>query len=662
MYKVTINNNSNTTSIHLPSADPLDPHLNALRKKEKDSNADIINFTILKNNPGYSLLNELTTSMLITDVRDGSGMFDGRLLKITEKMDSNGLFYKEVMAEGSLNYLVDTKTRRYTYELKTPTYILTDLLTKHNSKVGSNKQILLGNIEITNATTISVSYQSTLSAIQLIKSKLGGHFKIRLHGGLRYLDYFNTINSNIRIQLGENMNDMLIENDITEMGTRLIPIGKDDVTIESVNNGVDYIDNSTAINKYGLIEKIVEYRDIEDPVQLKAQILNDLNKHSQPKQMLESSAFDLSVLSNTSSDRFTINRNIRIANPIMAIDTVYEIVEMDTDLLQAYNPRLIISNNPDRLTDTIVDFDSTKSLVNSVISDDGTISTDKLEGKINTQYLDGVIDTLKNQLVASGAYSNVQVVADKGLLFENTNAQSIDYGALYLGPGIFAIANSKTSGGNWNWRSFGTGRGFTADEIVGGILKGIKIQQLSSYGAILAELYKNSNGGLVQIFDNDGNLNVKIGSENGTSSNNGGTLILYDDDSGRPRLELGISKTYGSGTINLKDGSGVVRAALYAGGSSGPTLAILNSSGSARTYLTETTGRINGESIATQNWVRDNAGGGASGGLGYGGAKIYLNPNDSSRLYIQRDTDGALSIHDDSSTYVKISPSACTWY
>lgn len=662
MYKVIISNNSNTTLIHFSSSDPLEPHLNILRKREKDSNADIVNFTILKNNPGYNMLNELTTGILITDMRDETVVFDGRILKVTEKMDSNGLFYKEVISEGSLNYLVDTKTRKYTYELKTPTQILTDLLNKHNSKVSSNKQIRLGNIDITNATTISVNYQSTLSAIQLIKSKLGGHFKIRLQGGIRYLDYFNTINTNIRIQLGENMNDMLKENDITELGTRLIPIGKDDITIETVNNGIDYIDNPTAINKYDIIEKIVEYRDIEDPVQLKAQMLNDMSKHTQPKQMLESSAFDLSVLSNTSSDKFTINKNIRIINPIMAIDAVYEIVEMENDLLQAYNPRLIISNNPDRLTDAIVDFNSTKSLVNSVISDDGTISTDKLDGKINTQYLDGVIDALKNQLVASGSYSNVQVVADKGLLFENTNAQSADYGALYLGPGIFAIANSKTSNGNWNWRSFGTGRGFTADEIVGGILKGIKIQEISNYGTLLAELYKNDKGGLMKILDNDGNLNVTVGSENGTSMNNGGTLILYDDGSDKPRLELGISKDYHSGTINLKDNNGVVRAALYGGGFTGPIIAIMNSNGSLRSYLTESTGKINSETIATQNWVRDNAGGGASGGLGYGGAKIYLNPNDSSRLYIQRDTDGALSIHDDSSTYVKISASACTWY
>jgi hypothetical protein len=461
MYSVTITNGSNDVLIHFPSPEEDTPRLNKLNKKEKDSNADLLNLTIFYNNPGYGLLNELTTKILITDVRDDSKEFDGRILKIIEKMDSNGLFYKEVTAEGSLNYLLDSKTRKLVYELKTPVEIFTDLLNEHNSKVGVDKQIQLGNIEMTNATTISVSYQTTLSAIQLVRSNLGGHFKIRLENGIRYLDYFKTINTNITIQLGENMKDMLVENDITDMGTRFIPIGKDELTIEEINDGVDYIDNVEAIAKYGIIEKIVEYNDIDDPIQLKAQMINDLKTQSQPKQILESSALDLSVLSDSSVDKFTICKNINIINPVMAIDTIYEIVEADKDLLQPYNPKLTISNSPDNLSDKIVDFDNTTSLVNRITTNDG---------KINTYHLGGVIDVLKNQLIASAAYSNVQVVDDKGLLFENINAQSPDYGAMYLGPGIFAIANSKTADGNWEWRSFGTGNGFTADELVAGVL------------------------------------------------------------------------------------------------------------------------------------------------------------------------------------------------
>lgn len=40
----------------------------------------------------------------------------------------------------------------------------------------------------------------------------------------------------------------------------------------------------------------------------------------------------------------------------------------------------------------------------------------------------------------------------------------------------FAIADSKNEWGEWNWRTFGTGRGFTADEITTGFLSSDRIQ------------------------------------------------------------------------------------------------------------------------------------------------------------------------------------------
>jgi hypothetical protein len=71
------------------------------------------------------------------------------------------------------------------------------------------------------------------------------------------------------------------------------------------------------------------------------------------------------------------------------------------------------------------------------------------QGKLNTFFLQGIIDTLKNKLLASGAYQHAEVLEDKGYLLENTDATSDDYGAMYLGPGIFAIAGNKI-GNAWN--------------------------------------------------------------------------------------------------------------------------------------------------------------------------------------------------------------------
>lgn len=55
--------------------------------------------------------------------------------------------------------------------------------------------------------------------------------------------------------------------------------------------------------------------------------------------------------------------------------------------------------------------------------------------------------------------------------------------AMTLTGNGFAIANSKNEWGEWNWRIFGTGNGFTADEITTGFLSSDRIQanSISSY-------------------------------------------------------------------------------------------------------------------------------------------------------------------------------------
>jgi len=47
---------------------------------------------------------------------------------------------------------------------------------------------------------------------------------------------------------------------------------------------------------------------------------------------------------------------------------------------------------------------------------------------------------------------------------------------MLLGGGRFAIANQKDGQGGWEWRTFGDGAGFTADEITTGKLTASVVQ------------------------------------------------------------------------------------------------------------------------------------------------------------------------------------------
>jgi hypothetical protein len=123
------------------------------------------------------------------------------------------------------------------------------------------------------------------------------------------------------------------------------------------------------------------------------------------------------------------------------------------------------------------------------------------EGKFLTSKLLGAIETSLN-LINAGA-GCVTITDNNGILI--TDLAENPTKALRLLGGVFAIANSKT-GGNWNWRTFGTGDGFIADEIISGsiLTSLINIVGDKYYTKILGDGFRvyNKNGSLAGHFGN----------------------------------------------------------------------------------------------------------------------------------------------------------------
>lgn len=128
---------------------------------------------------------------------------------------------------------------------------------------------------------------------------------------------------------------------------------------------------------------------------------------------------------------------------------------------------------------------------------------------------------------------------------------------------------------------------------------------------LLAHVYKDDNGGKFKIYDNDGKLNLAMGVEGVGGDNIGGSFVIYSDapdenNSNYRRVELGISRSYDAGLMNVRDGEGRARAGIYGDNNGmGGVILIVDSSGQVVTYLTETRGVINNERIATEDWVMD---------------------------------------------------------
>ena len=81
----------------------------------------------------------------------------------------------------------------------------------------------------------------------------------------------------------------------------------------------------------------------------------------------------------------------------------------------------------------------------------------------------GLIDLFKASMKATAESAELQ--KEKAIFFEDKVPDSPTYGAMALGTTGFMIADKRlTDDSDWDWRTFGTGKGFLADFIIGGVL------------------------------------------------------------------------------------------------------------------------------------------------------------------------------------------------
>ncbi len=243
------------------------------RLKRAFNKADKLTFTLPPGNAKHGKLQKMKN--LITAEWEGQEIFRGRVLE--EKTD---MFNQTaVICEGELSYLMDSLLRPYEFD-GTAEEFLRLMIEKHNSQVEAEKQFTVGIVTAVTAeetfNTESTDYRDTLSEIgSFLIDRYGGYLRIRYENGVRYLDYLKEYNeeSNQEIEFGVNLLD--IENHINaqELFTVLVPLSdiedsNETLTIEKVNNGLDYIENPEAIARYGRIVKRYVWHNVQDAQKL----------------------------------------------------------------------------------------------------------------------------------------------------------------------------------------------------------------------------------------------------------------------------------------------------------------------------------------------------------------------------------------------------------
>lgn len=109
------------------------------------------------------------------------------------------------------------------------------------------------------------------------------------------------------------------------------------------------------------------------------------------------------------------------------------------------------------------------ALVRSIGSLDGRSAAWDAVKDSAASYMDAQIAALNAMFASSGGYQFTDVETGTTWMDAPTFEQATT--AINISGAGFRIADGKTAQGEWDWRTFGTGAGFTADDIVAGIIR-----------------------------------------------------------------------------------------------------------------------------------------------------------------------------------------------
>lgn len=362
-----------------------------------------LSLTILPNCTAYALISPFITHIEI--IEGEKQLFYGRVLTETPSMSNSGLCSKKVICEDRMAYLCDSvqpfiETHLYSGDNQRNGLqeFIDVLLDNHNSQVEEYKKIYRGNVTVqTHETTENVykglNYETTWEAL---KSKLidvyGGEMRVRETNGTLYLDYAESLGVTraTKIEVGKNMQSAERTLDPTAVVSRLIPLGakltqefiddegnkteeetEERLNIESVNNGVRYVESDTALNLYGIQYKTVVWDDVHDPQILKSRGLEYLTDQNRAVATYNVTAVDISYLG-LSADKINLFDRYPVYNPYIGFDDTLEVIKKTTDIFSPFTPNFTLGSKNIPLSDIIA---KSKEMTNNVAKKIDSVKT-----------------------------------------------------------------------------------------------------------------------------------------------------------------------------------------------------------------------------------------------------------------------------------------------
>ena len=130
----------------------------------------------------------------------------------------------------------------------------------------------------------------------------------------------------MELRKNRNIETMKISIDRSQMYTRVYPTGKNNLHIDSVNNGQSYLDQNTAT--WGVVAKVITDSSVDNAGLLKSWAAAELNRHSTPAVSVNVGGLELSAATGESLDSLVLGRKCRIPLPDYNTIVTERIVEL----------------------------------------------------------------------------------------------------------------------------------------------------------------------------------------------------------------------------------------------------------------------------------------------------------------------------------------------
>lgn len=315
--------------------------------------------------PRHPSYNSFIAYKSIVEIRrDGILKFRGRPLPPSDDFHNQ----RTVICEGEFCFLRDAQHRPYIYQ-DSPANIFTQVLGVYNSQAEPERRFKVGTVTVTDANNYirleSENPENTMTTVNKLLERCGGYvtFTTDASDGKRVINWEAELGhrSSQVIEFGENLLDFSSDGSANEeLITALLPYGAKDeetglrLTIESVNNGLDYVVDEEARQLRGFILGTKTWDDVTQPSNLLRKAREELLIRRNLITSLRLTALDRSYIDNN-MDSYEVGDLIPVYSKPHKLDEDFLLTEKEEDFLDPKNCNIVLGKDKRSLTGASAD-------------------------------------------------------------------------------------------------------------------------------------------------------------------------------------------------------------------------------------------------------------------------------------------------------------------